>query len=259
MHPDPLPPLENMVRIKANVYVVWTQAGFKKAMKEVSSDDQLPVEGYPKSYPSVVTFLSRYRGYNYWKALTAPLQQTIDHLRERADFLSSLDQSHRYLIEAYHRLTPTTNPKGSVMNEPSVSELRVAVPELIPVEVTNANLDQYLSRYTYLRGGEMNEHTDSEAMFVGHHPKVGVYQLHASSMLILWVGIQNASSRWSGDGRLFPSVREAVLSMLNNSYYSPRAKVHFFEDSRPRLAWMLQQVESYKEIGGFPTWNRSTL
>ena len=98
-HPESLPPLENMVRVKANVYVVWTQAGFKKASKEVTADDQLPVEGYPKSYPSVVTFLSRYRGYHYWKAQTAPLQQTIDHLRERADFLSSLDRSHRRHIE----------------------------------------------------------------------------------------------------------------------------------------------------------------
>lgn len=54
-------PSDNMVRISQGMYVVRTQAGFRKALKayrryhEVESPIS-DVQGYPKEYPSLVMF-----------------------------------------------------------------------------------------------------------------------------------------------------------------------------------------------------------
>lgn len=66
--------MSNMVRISDGIYLVRTQAGFKRALKAEFSGDYRGwkliaarhTEGYPKSYPSVVSLSIGYRGYTFF-------------------------------------------------------------------------------------------------------------------------------------------------------------------------------------------------
>ena len=96
-------PLENMRRLNSAKYIVWTQAGFKRAIKELRrryNDDECPVESYPKQYPCVVTFHSEYRGYTYWHAQCEPLSSVIEETRKVLEFLISADTEHQAAISA---------------------------------------------------------------------------------------------------------------------------------------------------------------
>lgn len=88
---------ENMVHLGGTRYLVWTQAGFTKARKHVLGDDAGYYEhrnGYPQSYPSVVTFEEGYEGYSFYDARCTPLGQEIDQLKRMAARLEQLDADH---------------------------------------------------------------------------------------------------------------------------------------------------------------------
>ncbi|CAM3794422.1 hypothetical protein [Castellaniella denitrificans] len=59
--------MDNMMKIAAGIYLVRTQAGFRQAIKAEFSDHcedwvMRDVEGWPTSYPSVVSLSLGYRG-----------------------------------------------------------------------------------------------------------------------------------------------------------------------------------------------------
>lgn len=59
---------ENMTIIRDNVFLVRTQAGFRKALKifqRIYDARGDRVTGYPKTYPSLVVINSFYNGGNY--------------------------------------------------------------------------------------------------------------------------------------------------------------------------------------------------
>jgi len=93
--------MENMRKLSGARYIVWTQAGFKQAIKELRrrhDDDECPVESYPKQYPCVVTFHSDYRGYHYWHAQCTPLSQEIERTRNILKMLVDADTDHKDAI-----------------------------------------------------------------------------------------------------------------------------------------------------------------
>ena len=59
----------NHTRIKGNVWLVRTQAGFRQALIKAfgrePKQDRYPVESWPKQYPAVVTLTVGYSGYHY--------------------------------------------------------------------------------------------------------------------------------------------------------------------------------------------------
>lgn len=114
-------------------------------------------------------------------------------------------------------------------------------------QVTLKNLDALLDRYANARGGELNELTHSEAMFVFRSKFGGAYILN-TGLGIVWIGLQNASARWSNNGKPFPSVRAALLDVLENDSpsHSVEAGAFYSEDSVVRLRWLADQVEQYK-------------
>lgn len=64
----------NLVRLRNNVYLVRTQAGFRKALKHFNDEMPLYRSGYPKSYPSLVLFSLEYAGYIKLVATCIPLR-----------------------------------------------------------------------------------------------------------------------------------------------------------------------------------------
>ena len=69
----------NMHRVASGVYIVRTQAGFKRALKiylgESYSEMKGDLEGFPKEYPSIVFFSTLYRGCHYPSARCIPLKE----------------------------------------------------------------------------------------------------------------------------------------------------------------------------------------
>lgn len=56
---------ENMTKIRNNVYIVRTQAGYRKALKDFQKDfDKCDkeVRSFPKTYPSFIILSSVYNG-----------------------------------------------------------------------------------------------------------------------------------------------------------------------------------------------------
>lgn len=60
--------LVNYEKVQHGMYIVRTQAGFRKALREFWGSDpeekQRP-SSFPKSYPALVVFSNEYRGYHY--------------------------------------------------------------------------------------------------------------------------------------------------------------------------------------------------
>lgn len=109
--------------------------------------------------------------------------------------------------------------------------------------VTAESLETFLQKYRKARGGELNEFTDSEAMFVAIKIHGGAYQLH-TGLGIFWVGIQNASSRWSQQGLKFISVRRALEAVLDDG----AVQLYYSEDSVERLRWLAERLAEYKAM-----------
>lgn len=74
---------ENMTPVGNGFYVVRTQAGFRKAVKQFIADRDhaylrvRDVCGFPKSYPALVSFAVCYRGYDYIDANCIPLRKVV--------------------------------------------------------------------------------------------------------------------------------------------------------------------------------------
>lgn len=75
----------NYERIARGVYVVRTQAGFRNAVKEFANPEDTKrmfqeMEGYPKSYPSLICLAFEYRGYHYVRVTAVPLNEVKEVL-----------------------------------------------------------------------------------------------------------------------------------------------------------------------------------
>lgn len=94
--------IENMRQVGPRTYIVWTQAGFKKALREAQEGDRdgRRVRGYPTQYPSLVTFSFEYRGYHYWAAKCVPFNEALDEARKYLDRLETANREHRAALGA---------------------------------------------------------------------------------------------------------------------------------------------------------------
>lgn len=88
---------ENVRALGPRRYIVWTQAGFKQAIRslQLAEEGCDPIEGFPTKYPSVVSFVQGYRGYHYWEACCTPLHKAIENARRSLQALVIADAEHR--------------------------------------------------------------------------------------------------------------------------------------------------------------------
>jgi hypothetical protein len=120
--------------------------------------------------------------------------------------------------------------------------------------VTTETIDDYLRRYSTTRDGELNEDTYSEAAFVMLARYSGAYILH-TGIGVVWIGLQNASSRWTDGGKPFVSVRAALEAALTSTHPTTAgAAVYYSEDADMRLRWLADQIEEFKASGTFLLW-----
>lgn len=120
--------------------------------------------------------------------------------------------------------------------------------------VTAATIDTYLKRYATARGGELNENTNSEAGFVVLSKYSGAYILN-TGLGPLWIGMQNASSRWTDGGNPFASVRAALDAAMTNPHPTAMdAAIFYSENSVERLRWLADRLEEFKKSGDFLLW-----
>ena len=73
----------NMTKLSHNTFIVRTQAGFRKALKDYKRYmccDKMELSGYPKIYPSLVVFSMQYRGYEYIVAHCTPVNDILKHI-----------------------------------------------------------------------------------------------------------------------------------------------------------------------------------
>ncbi len=82
---DTRPP--NMVRVANGMYIVRTQAGFRKALKEECDDPRTlkEVPNFPKSYPSLVSISVGYCGLDYMHVCCVPIDKLKADLREQGE------------------------------------------------------------------------------------------------------------------------------------------------------------------------------
>lgn len=120
--------------------------------------------------------------------------------------------------------------------------------------VTAATLDDCLKRYSAIRGGELNEETFSEAAFIMLAQYRGAYILN-TGLGVLWIGLQNASGRWSDGGKPFATVRSALeVAMKSTHPTAVGSAVYYSEDSVERLRWVADRLEEFKQQGTFLMW-----
>jgi len=115
------------------------------------------------------------------------------------------------------------------------------------------DIDRYIKRYEEARGGTHNEQTSSEAMFVLVGKYSGIYML-TTGIGPIWVGLQNATARWTNKGKPFDSVQHAIDSIFSNRDISPTnrlVQLYYSEDSAERLRWIADRIESFKASGDF--------
>src|SRR5574337_446711 len=121
--------------------------------------------------------------------------------------------------------------------------------------VTKENLTEYIELYAKARGGEANEETESEAMFVVLAKYRGIYILSTGFLGPVWIGLQNATARWTHYGKPFPSVRAALEGVLNDAHpLSTELAVYYSDNSVTRLRFLANQIEAYKRDGDFLLW-----
>ena len=74
----------NMRKLANGTYVVRTQAGFRRAIKDYFDEYELrsvsEIDGYPTAYPSVVRF-NFLHGWNKPQAFCTPLNKYLQHLK----------------------------------------------------------------------------------------------------------------------------------------------------------------------------------
>lgn len=74
---------ENVVKVAPGMYLVRTQAGFKRVIKQCQADSEYPyeVEGHPTAYPALISIHIAYRGYHYLSVRHAhvnAIQQAVE-------------------------------------------------------------------------------------------------------------------------------------------------------------------------------------
>lgn len=72
----------NMVNVGSGLYIVRTQAGFRRSLKHFCGEVPSRLEGYPTSYPSMVHLSDGYAGYVYIRANCTPLHVIAKVLNE---------------------------------------------------------------------------------------------------------------------------------------------------------------------------------
>lgn len=77
----------NVTRIAHGMYIVRTQAGFRKAIKDACFSDihVSETDNYPKVYPSLVSITNGYKGSWYPQVRCIALDDLKDKLREQAE------------------------------------------------------------------------------------------------------------------------------------------------------------------------------
>ena len=79
--------MSNMKKLQSNVYICYTQAGFRKATKDFMFGDEETypnryaeekenMVGFPKNYPSLVVMNWQYRGITYLHSTCIPITKT---------------------------------------------------------------------------------------------------------------------------------------------------------------------------------------
>lgn len=112
-------------------------------------------------------------------------------------------------------------------------------------KVTHENLKQCLKEYAADRENEF-----SEAMFFVVADFGGVYILHDSNWT-MWFGVQNASARFSWNGRPFLNIRDALKAMLNTTWPPLMASnIYLSTNAETRLSFMQNAIAYYKDKGG---------
>jgi hypothetical protein len=118
--------------------------------------------------------------------------------------------------------------------------------------VTEDNIDDMLNRYIAARGGLFNEDTNSEAMFVCVGKYRGAYILSTWQGPV-WVGVQNATARWTRNGCPFKSMLDALNEVIHpkNHPLNRDLAVYYFEDSVLMLRWLADYLRDCKSAGDF--------
>lgn len=88
-------PPTNFKYVSDSVYIVRTQAGFESAVKHYAIDRGYSdfreifdyLEGYPKSYPSLVSFATEYAGYHYVRARCVHINTLTKAIEESENVL----------------------------------------------------------------------------------------------------------------------------------------------------------------------------
>lgn len=79
--------------IAPSLFIARTQAGFNKILKMHQDGTNMPVDGFPVSYPSFVTIHLGYRGHHYLDVTCWPVNLVADackrHTPERAPVMES--------------------------------------------------------------------------------------------------------------------------------------------------------------------------
>jgi hypothetical protein len=70
--------LENYEYIAPSLFVARTQAGFNQILKMHQDGTDMPVDGFPVSYPSFVTIHLGYRGHHYLDVTCWPVNLVAD-------------------------------------------------------------------------------------------------------------------------------------------------------------------------------------
>lgn len=75
--------MSNMEKIENGIYLVRTQAGLVRAIKDCfGSDIVMEVWGYPKSYPSVVSLAMWYMGYDYVECTSVHVNKLLEKIKD---------------------------------------------------------------------------------------------------------------------------------------------------------------------------------
>lgn len=75
----------NRIYLGYNTFIVMTQAGFKSALKDIFLPGELDTyepRGFPRTYPSLVSFSTGYAGYLLPQANCVPIKDLEEGLRK---------------------------------------------------------------------------------------------------------------------------------------------------------------------------------
>lgn len=80
------PDRENLIRLGAGMYIVRTQAGFRRALKNFDPE-RAPrdVRGWPTSYPAFVALSDGYEGYHFTRARCIPVSVLQEAIAAQGD------------------------------------------------------------------------------------------------------------------------------------------------------------------------------